>query len=82
MTTIDYTASAAPRGFSNPLAALLRWVARRHRQRIEREAFRRVLALDEHMLKDIGVTRGDVIWAANLPIERSAARELQRISRR
>ncbi|MCF6273516.1 MAG: DUF1127 domain-containing protein [Rhodobacteraceae bacterium] len=61
------------------LARLSGFLRTRREQRINRAVFKNLLALDEHILKDIGVTRGDVIWAANLPIEKNAACELERL---
>lgn len=50
-------------------------------QRQDRGAFQHLLALDPHILKDIGVSRGDVIWANNLPLEVNAARALEKETR-
>ena len=49
--------------------------------RINRLAFRAVLRLDDHMLRDIGLTRDDVLWADQLPMSRSAAKELNKVSK-
>ncbi len=53
---------------------------RRRQARIDRDAFRTMLGLEEHMLRDIGVTRGDVVWASRLPLSVNAAEELRRLS--
>lgn len=45
-----------------------------------RRKFRTLLDLDDHMLHDIGVTRGEVQDAANLPLSVDAATELRRVS--
>ena len=50
-------------------------------QRIDRDAFRRLVALDDAALKDIGVTRNDVIWASQLPLSQNASLELEKIAR-
>lgn len=47
--------------------------------RINRLAFRTVLNLDDNMLNDIGLTRHDVLWADQLPMAKSAAKELNKI---
>ncbi|MBL4892105.1 MAG: DUF1127 domain-containing protein [Rhizobiaceae bacterium] len=47
--------------------------------RINRLAFRTVLKLDDNMLNDIGLTRHDVLWADQLPMSKSAAKELNKI---
>lgn len=51
------------------------------RSRIKRTAFRKMLTLDDRMLKDIGVTRGDVYWASELPLNVDASEALRRESR-
>ncbi len=59
-----------------------KWLARRRTLRAQKEArdaFQHVLALDDHMLDDIGVTRANVEWAANQPLTTSASLELQRL---
>lgn len=45
-----------------------------------RRMFNRLHDLDDHMLKDIGVTRGEVEIAGNLPLSVDAATELRRMS--
>lgn len=50
------------------------------RNRIKRAAFRRMLAMDDRMLKDVGVTRGDVHWASELPMNVNAGEALRRES--
>lgn len=53
---------------------------REYRQnKINRLAFRTVLRLDDDMLRDIGLTRYDVLWADQLPMAKSAAKELNKI---
>ncbi len=49
-------------------------------RRIDRQAFQHMIALDDHILHDIGVTRSDVIWASRLPLSQNAALELQKLS--
>lgn len=50
------------------LARLRAWVETRHQRRIDRDAFRNLLSLDDQMLKDIGVTRDEVRRASGLPL--------------
>ena len=52
--------------------------AQRQADKMNRDAFQHVLSVDDHMLDDMGVTRGQVQHAANLPLGRNAALELQR----
>ena len=40
-----------------------------------------LLNFEDNILADIGITRADVIWAKNLPIEFNATIELENISR-
>ena len=55
----------------------------RNRQtRIDREAFRQMLSLDDELLDDIGVTRANVEWASQLPIHQSAAQALEATRKR
>lgn len=49
--------------------------------RIDRLAFQSLVKLDDRVLNDIGVTRGDVIWANKLPLAMNAAQELNKISK-
>jgi uncharacterized protein YjiS (DUF1127 family) len=46
-----------------------------------RRGIRQMLELDDHLLCDMGITRGDVQRAADLPLSESAGAELRRISR-
>ena len=59
---------------------LTRFKARRQ-QRQDRAVFQHLLALEPHILQDIGVSRGDVIWANNLPLEVNAAKALEKETR-
>lgn len=45
-----------------------------------RRRMKRLLDLDDHMLKDVGVTRGEIEVATSLPLSRDAATELRRMS--
>jgi len=40
-----------------------------------------MLTLDDDILLDIGVTRGDVIWASKLPKNKNAAQELSLVAK-
>ena len=48
-----------------------------HRRRESRDAFKHLMSLDDVLLRDIGVTRADVEWAAQLPLKVNAAHALQ-----
>ncbi len=64
------------------LSSAKEFVTKRYDQYMDRLAFQQLLKLDEHMLKDIGVTRADVIYANNLPVSVDAAKEIECIARR
>lgn len=64
-----------------PRATLASLIAIKIQQRTKRVAFNKMLELSPHILKDIGVTYGDVKWAANLPIKMDAACELRKSMR-
>ena len=52
------------------------------RQRMkDRAEFRKMMLLEDRILKDMGITRGDIIWANSLPIYQTASLELGKISR-
>jgi uncharacterized protein YjiS (DUF1127 family) len=74
----DYALHQAQTAGSLPGAGLLEnllrnWAARR--------AVRRMESLDDHLLRDIGVTRDEVRWAAGLPLSQNAALSLDERSR-
>lgn len=54
--------------------------AREYRER--RDAFRALARLDDRMLDDIGMSRGDLDWASRLPLQINAARELRILAER
>lgn len=49
------------------------WLARRK--------LRSLHEYDDHILEDIGVTRGELEWASHLPLKQNAAHELNRKAR-
>lgn len=54
----------------------------RAQQRIDRDAFNQLLRLDNDILRDIGVSREDVVYASRLPISENAAVYLSQVSGR
>ncbi|WP_342643029.1 DUF1127 domain-containing protein [Rhodoligotrophos ferricapiens] len=50
------------------------WVARRK--------LRALMELEDTTLRDIGLTRGDVIWASNLPVGEDPVQALSGVSKR
>ena len=50
------------------------------RQVLRRRQFDRLLDLDDRMLNDIGVTRGEVLHASRQPLSVNAGLELRRMS--
>lgn len=67
-------------GFISSIFLKVKAAYKMHQQRkIDREAFRTMLNLDEASLKDIGVTRNDIIYASKLAMNQSASKELEKI---
>lgn len=64
------------------VASTRHWIEKKYNQRINRQAFNYLLTLDDNLLKDIGVTRQDVQWASQLPLEEDAATKIEQIARR
>ncbi len=67
---------------ANPLKRALSYLAKRRNRRLDRAAMRDLLSMDDATLKDIGVSRGDVYWASQLPLSASATTELEIVARR
>lgn len=59
--------------------AVLRAAVRWHRQRQDRAAFNTLLGAEDWVYEDLGVHRGDVVWASRLPLHVNAARELEKV---
>ena len=68
------------RSFGHPLLSFATRVADRARQIRHRRKLKRLMDLDDHMLKDVGVTRGEIEIATGLPLSVDAATELRRMS--
>ena len=71
---------------ASPLAGLIerlrRSAAQARERRLEREGLRKMLELDDHSLRDIGVTRGDIAYAAGLPASEDPSGSLRKLSKR
>ena len=67
---------------ANPLKRVFAFLAERRKRRLDRVALRSLLSMDDNTLKDIGISRGDVQWASNLPLSTSATTELEILARR
>lgn len=74
----DYALHQAQIAGSLPGAGLLENLVRNW---LARKAVRRLEALDDHLLRDIGATRDDVLWAARLPLSENAALALDERTR-
>ena len=71
---LSHASSFESAGATSPLGRIIRnWRARR--------AVARLDTYDDYMLRDIGVARGDVMWAAGLPLTVNAAVALEERSR-
>jgi uncharacterized protein YjiS (DUF1127 family) len=75
MFTQDLTRSAG-----NPIFSLHTNLLARAKARLQRRRFNRMLDLDDHMLKDIGVTYSEVAEASALPLSQDAATALRTMS--
>lgn len=64
------------------LKRVLHWFIERRYQRKDRLALTELSALDDGILKDIGLSRGDIQWAGNLPLSAHATTELEILARR
>lgn len=53
--------------------------AERRRDHLNRQAFKTLLGKEDWVYRDMGISRADVEWAAQLPAHINAARELERI---
>lgn len=76
MTHTDFGRTHA----GHPIETLTGKLYNRIRQVVRRWNFNRLQDLDDHMLDDIGVTRGDVEIASKMPLSVDAATELHRMS--
>ena len=74
----DYALSHAISFESAGATSLLGRIIRNWRAR---RAVARLDTYDDYMLRDIGVARGDVMWAAGLPLTVNAAVALEERSR-
>ncbi|MDJ1017389.1 MAG: DUF1127 domain-containing protein [Paracoccaceae bacterium] len=78
MTFITTTQSHPRHG--HPIRDLSERLFDRIRAVRRRKGFKHMLELDDHMLRDIGVTRADVAYCAELPLSVDAATVLRRLS--
>lgn len=69
-----------PTSFGHPLMNFATRVTERAAQMRRRRKLKRLMDLDDHMLKDVGVTRGEIQIATSLPLSADAATELRRMS--
>ena len=69
------------RGLATTLSAavssIVDAIRTRRQRKLDRSAVQYMLGLEDHMLRDIGLTRGDVEWANRLPLSVNAAVELE-----
>ncbi|MEO1536893.1 MAG: DUF1127 domain-containing protein [Pseudomonadota bacterium] len=76
MTHTDFGRTHSGDHIGTLSGALVERIARFRRRR----RFNRLLDLDDQMLKDIGVTRGEVEIASAMPLSADAATALRRMS--
>ncbi|OUS08160.1 hypothetical protein A9Q96_01470 [Rhodobacterales bacterium 52_120_T64] len=66
--------------FMNLIATLKGKLNDHVQRRADNKNFKYLMQLDDYMLKDIGVSRGDVIWAGTLPVNANASLELAKLA--
>ncbi len=71
-------AHAAVRAANDAAQAIATW----HRRRRDRAAFMQLLGKEDWVYRDMGITRADAEWAAGLPKQVNAAKELERLRAR
>lgn len=57
------------------------WWQQRQKRQADRRAIAYMQTLDDTMLRDIGLHRGDISWASNLPKSADALTELELLAR-
>ncbi|MDW5377509.1 hypothetical protein R6258_11325 [Halomonas sp. HP20-15] len=74
-----YMPAMPPLGLIDALEKRLRiWLGNRKRRRAFRQRFLPLLAYDDAILDDMGHCRGDIQWAADLPLKEDAAAALSK----
>ena len=58
------------------------WFIERWHEKRQRREIAEMAKLGDHLLRDIGLTRGDVHWAASRPLDVNSGQLLQRLTRR
>ena len=93
MTALEFEQAHQPRNDGSLIVAVARLaisaagrtvsaVGRWHKQRRDRAAFLTLLGKDEWVYRDLGIHRGDVEWASQLPMNVNAALELEKMRNR
>ena len=77
-----HMAHAGPAARLGILHALWSAMESFYQQFARRQGVGELLELDDHMLCDLGLTRADVIRAVNMPLDYSAAHDLNAIRQR
>ncbi len=78
----DFSVQRSEIGLTGIWNRLVQVSKRRKIQRLNRSAYLTLLYTDDRLLKDIGIDRADVEWAAKLPLDRNAALEIEKIRKR
>lgn len=74
------TLNPVARGAGNPLYDLSTNLTSRISQLRSRRSLKRMLDLEDYMLEDMGVLRGEIDWVLSLPLTVDAGAELRRLS--
>lgn len=75
---ISATAHTVVRIATRSAQAISTW----HRRRRDRAAFMQLLGKEDWVYRDMGITRADAEWAAGLPKQVNAAKELEMLRAR
>ena len=57
-----------------------RYLQKKQRQKVDRDTYRQLQQLDDYSLRDIGLSRQDVVREHRIPLTQNVALELERIS--
>lgn len=79
MSRSEIFAGAATRGFAARIAGVLSGFSRNW---LTRHRLKDLDTLDDVTLRDIGVSRGDIIWAQHLPLAQDPLQELSKVAKR
>ena len=66
--------------FAQLFEALKTRFNQRKQLQVDKKALSYMMQLDDDLLKDIGISRGDIVWAESLPVNANASLELAKLA--